>query len=85
MRKVFDGLSGLVMNEFKPDPLSGDVYFFFRTGNLVKALCWEKMSLPFIPTAWKFAPLNLPLLLNYSFYYLKDVLGRTDTLRNELA
>ncbi|MCC6599222.1 MAG: IS66 family insertion sequence element accessory protein TnpB [Crocinitomicaceae bacterium] len=42
MRKGFDGLSGLVMNEFKLDPLSGDVFVFFsRTGNRVKLLRWE--------------------------------------------
>lgn len=43
MRKGFDGLSGLVRNEFKMDPLSGDVFVFFsRTGNRIKLLHWEE-------------------------------------------
>jgi transposase len=43
MRKGFDGLSGLVTNEFKMDPLSGDVFVFFsRTGIRVKLLRWEE-------------------------------------------
>lgn len=34
MRKGFDGLSGQVINEFKLNPLSGDVFgFFSRPGN----------------------------------------------------
>jgi transposase len=42
MRKGFDGLSGLITNEFKMDPLSGDVFVFFsRTGVRVKLLRWE--------------------------------------------
>jgi transposase len=43
MRKGFDGLSGLVRNEFNMDPLLGDVFVFFsRTGNRVKILRWEE-------------------------------------------
>ena len=30
MRKGFDGLSGLVRNEMKQDPLNGDVFLFFN-------------------------------------------------------
>jgi len=42
MRKGFDGLSGLVRNEFKMDPLLGDVFIFFsRARNRIKILHWQ--------------------------------------------
>lgn len=42
MRKGFDGLSGLVRNEFKSDPLLGDVFVFLsRTKNRIKILHWQ--------------------------------------------
>jgi transposase len=42
MRKGFDGLSGIVRNELKQDPLSGDVFIFInRRRNQVKLLLWE--------------------------------------------
>lgn len=42
MRKGFDGLSGLVRNEFKTDPLLGDVFVFLsRTKNRIKILHWQ--------------------------------------------
>jgi transposase len=43
MRKGFDGLAGLVRNEMRSDPLSGDVFLFFnRRGNQVKLLQWDR-------------------------------------------
>lgn len=42
MRKGYDGLSGLVTNELKMDPLLGDVFIFFsRSHNRVKILHWQ--------------------------------------------
>lgn len=42
MRKGYDGLSGLVRNEWKKDPLSGDVFIFFSRGrNKIKLLHWQ--------------------------------------------
>ena len=42
MCKGFDGLSGLVRNEFKSDPLMGDVFVFLsRTKNRIKILHWQ--------------------------------------------
>lgn len=42
MRKGYDGLSGLVRNEFKKDPLLGDVFIFLsRTRNKIKLLHWQ--------------------------------------------
>src|SRR5690606_31791533 len=42
MRKGFDGLSGLVRDELRQDPLSGDVFIFLnRRSNQVKLLLWE--------------------------------------------
>jgi len=42
MRKGYDGLSGLVRNEFKKDPLCGDVFIFLsRTRNKIKLLYWQ--------------------------------------------
>ena len=46
MRKGSDGLSGLVRNELKQNPLSGDVFIFLnRRRNQVKLLCWENGGL----------------------------------------
>lgn len=42
MRKSFDGLSGMVRNEFQKDPLSGEVFIFInKRCNQVKLLLWE--------------------------------------------
>ncbi|MBI2271797.1 MAG: IS66 family insertion sequence element accessory protein TnpB [Bacteroidetes bacterium] len=42
MRKGFDGLCGLVHNEFLQNPLSGSVYIFFnRPKNRIKLLHWQ--------------------------------------------
>jgi transposase len=43
MRKGFDGLSGLVINKLRQDPMSGDIFIFFnRTRTLVKILVWDQ-------------------------------------------
>jgi transposase len=42
MRKSFDGLSGIVQNEIKTDPLSAAIFIFLnRRRNQVKLLLWE--------------------------------------------
>ena len=42
MRNGFDGLCGLVTNEFLKNPLSGDVFIFFnKRKNLIKLLTWQ--------------------------------------------
>lgn len=42
MRKEFDGLSGIVINEMQGDPLSGGVYIFInRRRNRMKLLVWD--------------------------------------------
>jgi len=42
MRNSFDGLSGIVKNELKGDPLSGDVFIFInKRRNCIKLLRWE--------------------------------------------
>ena len=43
MRKGYDGLSGLVRNEWKKDPLSEDVFIFLsKQRNKIKLLHWQK-------------------------------------------
>jgi transposase len=43
MRKGYEGLSGLVLNEFKMSPLSGDVFIFIsKQKNKIKILHWQK-------------------------------------------
>ena len=43
MRKGYDGLSGLIRNEWKKDPLSGDVFIFLsKQRNKIKLLLWQK-------------------------------------------
>jgi len=42
MRKSFDGLSGIVQNEIRRDPLSAAIFIFWnRRRNQVKLLYWE--------------------------------------------
>ncbi|PRY85345.1 IS66 Orf2 like protein [Marinilabilia salmonicolor] len=42
MRNGFDGLSGIVRNELKQDPVSGSVFIFInRTGTHIKLLFWD--------------------------------------------
>lgn len=42
MRKGYDGLCGIVREEFKQDPLNGDVFIFFnRYRNRIKLLHWQ--------------------------------------------
>jgi transposase len=42
MRKGFNGLCGLVRNEFLQNPLSGDVFIFInRPRNRIKLLHWQ--------------------------------------------
>jgi transposase len=43
MRKGVDGLSGLVRDGLKQDPLRGDIFIFFNgRRNQVKLLLWER-------------------------------------------
>jgi transposase len=43
MRKGYDGLSGLVRNEWKKDPLCGDVFIFIsKRRDKIKLLHWQK-------------------------------------------
>ncbi len=43
MRKGVDGLSGVVRDGLKGDPLSGDIFIFFNgRRNQVKLLLWER-------------------------------------------
>lgn len=43
IRKGFDGLSGIVRNELRENPLSGDVFIFFnRKRTHVKLLMWDR-------------------------------------------
>lgn len=42
MRKSFDGLCGLVVNEMRRDPIKGEVFIFIsRRRNTIKLLHWE--------------------------------------------
>jgi len=42
MRKSFDGLTGIVRNELKSDPLNAAIFIFLnRRRNQVKLLLWE--------------------------------------------
>lgn len=46
MRKSFDALCGLVRNELKRDPLSGEVFIFLNRGRThLKLLHWESGGL----------------------------------------
>ncbi len=43
MRKGFDGLCGLVINQLQSDPLSGDLYIFMnRARTHMKVLLWDQ-------------------------------------------
>jgi transposase len=46
MRKGFDGLSGLIVNELGKSPTDGNVYIFInRNRNQMKLLHWERGGL----------------------------------------
>lgn len=46
LRKGFDGLSGLVINDLGQDPLSGDLFLFVnRAQTLAKVLVWDGTGL----------------------------------------
>ncbi len=43
MRKSFNGLCGLVINELKQDPMSGDGFVFYnKRRTLIKVLLWDR-------------------------------------------
>ena len=43
MRKGFRGLTGVVQESLREDPLSGDLFVFMNSrGNLVKILLWDR-------------------------------------------
>lgn len=43
MRKSFDGLSGLIRNEYGEEPTTGDLFVFLnRRRDFVKALYWDR-------------------------------------------
>ena len=43
MRKSFDGLSGLVRNNLRRNPTSGEVYVFLnRKRDMIKVLLWDR-------------------------------------------
>ncbi len=45
MRKSFNGLSGIIINELGENPSSGDVFIFInRTRNKIKLLHWQGMG-----------------------------------------
>lgn len=42
MRNGFDGLAGIVRNQLKKDPISGDVFIFLnKTRTHIKLLYWD--------------------------------------------
>jgi transposase len=42
MRNGFDGLAGIVRNQLKKDPISGDVFIFInKTRTHIKLLYWD--------------------------------------------
>ena len=48
-RKAFDGLCGIVRDQFRDDPLRGDVFVFFnRRRDRVKLLVWDGSGLTLI-------------------------------------
>jgi transposase len=43
MRKSFDGLCGLVINQLGQNPMTGDVFIFMnRRRSLIKLLVWDQ-------------------------------------------
>ncbi|MBK9425736.1 MAG: IS66 family insertion sequence element accessory protein TnpB [Bacteroidetes bacterium] len=54
MRKGYDCLNGLVRNEFKKDPLLGDVFIFLSRGrNKIKLLHWQGDGFCIFPSDWR--------------------------------
>lgn len=46
MRKGFDGLSGLIQDQLKRDPMDGSVYLFInRRRDRIKMLVWDRTGM----------------------------------------
>ena len=59
MRKQIDGLSALVIAQFKLDPFSNSVFLFCgRNARVMKALYWEVTALGFFTRDWKIVDSN---------------------------
>src|SRR5712691_9334957 len=76
MRKGFDGLSALVLNDLERDPLAGDFFVFVnRTRKRAKVLLWDGTGLCIyakrleqgrFASLWRDAPTAAPLRLTMS-------------------
>lgn len=61
MRKSFDGLSGLVTNELKKDPLSPAIFIFWnRRRNQIKLLHWDGDGFSLYHKRLERGPFELP-------------------------
>ena len=67
MRKGFDGLSGIVVNELGKSPTDGSVYIFInRNRNQMKLLHWERGGLVLYQKRLERGRFSLPNLANNS-------------------
>lgn len=63
MRKGFDGLSGLVINKLKQNPLSGDIFIFInRSRTLIKLLVWDQTGFAIWHKRLEQGTFEMPLL-----------------------
>jgi len=63
MRKSFNGLSGLVRNELKTNPLDGSVYIFMnRRRDRIKLLIWDRTGFVIYYKRLEQGTFELPLM-----------------------
>jgi transposase len=69
MRKGFDSLSGIVRDELKQNPLSGDIFIFFnRRRNQIKLLLFEGDGFSMYYKRLEKGTYEIPIPQNHSSY-----------------
>jgi transposase len=82
MRKSFDSLSGLISNEMRRNPISGEVFIFInKPRNKIKLLHWDKDGFVLYYKRLESGTFELPAIkkgeesIEISWYMLSMIIG----------
>ncbi len=84
MRRSFDGLSGLVSEVIKEDPMSGHLFVFFnKRKNLSKTLWWDRSGYLLLCDGWQAHPFTVKMSTRgrIGIYTLKGVIYESNDSR----